>query len=218
MEHLPIFLSVRDQYCVVVGGGEIATRKVAQLLRAAAHVQVVSPELCPNLSKFRDEGRIEHIAREYRPGDLEEAYLAFAATNNEQINHQVAEAGRRLRIPVNVVDHPEDGSFIMPSIIDRSPVVAAVSTGGSSPVLARLIRSRLESVIPAGYGRLAELCGRFRERVKQGISKPDDRRRFWDHVLQGGVAERVVATGGFLELRFDLIEIGAHPEAGLAFE
>ncbi len=176
---------------MVIGGGEIATRKVAQLLRAGARVQVVSPQLCANLGKFRDEGRIEHIAREYEPGDLDEAYLAFAATNHERANHEVAEAGRRMRVPVNVVDHPEDGSFIMPSIIDRSPVVAAVSTGGASPVLARLIRSRLESVIPAGYGRLAELCGRFRERVKQTIAKPADRRRFWDRILQGGVAERV---------------------------
>jgi uroporphyrin-III C-methyltransferase/precorrin-2 dehydrogenase/sirohydrochlorin ferrochelatase len=191
MEHLPIFLSVKDQFCVVIGGGEIATRKVALLLRAGAHVQVVSPELCPNLGKFRDEGRIEHVARGYEDGDLDDAYLAFAATNDEQTNHRVAEAGRGLQIPVNVVDHPEDGSFIMPSIIDRSPVVAAVSTGGASPVLARLIRSRLESMIPAGYGRLGELAGRFRERVKQTFADPADRRRFWDRVLQGNVAERV---------------------------
>ncbi|MDJ0738115.1 MAG: siroheme synthase CysG [Gammaproteobacteria bacterium] len=191
MQHLPIFLSVQDRDCVVIGGGEIATRKVAQLLRAGARVRVVAPQLCANLAKFRDERRIEHVARDYRDGDLDDAYLAFAATDDEQVNHEVADAGRRRRVPVNVVDHPEDGSFIMPSVIDRSPVVAAVSTGGASPVLARLIRSRLESVIPAGYGRLAELCGRFRDRVKQTLARPDDRRRFWDHVLQGGVAERV---------------------------
>jgi uroporphyrin-III C-methyltransferase/precorrin-2 dehydrogenase/sirohydrochlorin ferrochelatase len=191
MEQLPIFLSIKNQRCVVVGGGEIATRKIALLLRAGAHVEVIAPDLCANLAKFRDTGRIEHLPRSYREGDLDKAYLAFAATDNEQVNHQVAAAGRALRIPVNVVDHPEDGSFIMPSIIDRSPVVAAVSTGGASPVLARLIRSRLESVIPAGYGRLAELAGRFRERVKRTFSNPADRRRFWDRVLQGGVAERV---------------------------
>ena len=191
MQHLPIFLSVQDQFSVVVGGGEIATRKVALLLRAGAHVRVIAPTLCANLTKFRDEGRIEHVARAYRDGDLEDAYLAFAATDDEQVNHLVAAAGQALRVPVNVVDHPEHGSFIMPSIIDRSPVVAAVSTGGASPVLARLIRSRLESLIPAGYGRLAELAGRFRDRVKQTFSDPADRRRFWDKVLQGGVAERV---------------------------
>mgnify|MGYP003574193893 FL=1 len=191
MEHLPIFLSVRGQFCVVVGGGEIATRKVALLLRADALVQIVSPGLCPNLAKLRDEGRIEHLSRGYRDGDLEDAYLAIAATDNAEINHEVATAGRNLGIPVNVVDHPEDGSFIMPSIIDRSPVIAAVSTSGASPVLARLIRSRLESLIPAGYGRLAELAGKFRERVKQAFEDPADRRRFWDCILQGPVAERV---------------------------
>ena len=142
-------------------------------------------------ARFRDEGRIEHLARAYEDGDLEEASLAFAATDDEQVNHRVAAAGRAHRVPVNVVDNPEDGSFIMPSIIDRSPVVAAVSTGGASPVLARLLRSRLESMIPAGYGRLAELAGRFRERVKQTFADPADRRKFWDCVLQSGVAERV---------------------------
>jgi uroporphyrin-III C-methyltransferase/precorrin-2 dehydrogenase/sirohydrochlorin ferrochelatase len=191
MEHLPIFLSVQGQFCVVVGGGEIATRKVALLLRAGAHLQIVAPELCPNLAGLRDEGRLEHLARGYQDGDLDDAYLAIAATDNAETNHAVAAAGRSLGIPVNVVDHPEDGSFIMPSIIDRSPVIAAVSTGGASPVLARLIRSRLESLIPAGYGRLAELAGKFRERVKQRFENPADRRRFWDCILQGRVAERV---------------------------
>jgi uroporphyrin-III C-methyltransferase/precorrin-2 dehydrogenase/sirohydrochlorin ferrochelatase len=191
MEHLPIFLSVKGQYCVVIGGGEIATRKVTLLLRAGAQVQIVAPELCRNLAKLRDEGRIEHVGRSYEPGDLEDAFLAIAATDREDINRAVAEAGRAMQIPVNVVDHPEDGSFIMPSIIDRSPVIAAVSTSGASPVLARLIRSRLESLIPAGYGRLGELAGRFRERVKRTFADPADRRRFWDRVLQGNVAERV---------------------------
>lgn len=191
MEHLPIFLSVKEQFCVVVGGGEIATRKVALLLRAGAHVQVIAPDLCQNLEKLRDEGRIEHLARGYRGGDLEDAYLSIAATDSADINQKVAKAGRTLGIPVNVVDHPEEGSFIMPSIIDRSPVIAAVSTGGASPVLARLIRSRLESLIPAGYGRLAELAGKFREQVKQKFKDPADRRRFWDCILQGRVAERV---------------------------
>ena len=191
MEHLPIFLSVKDQFCVVVGGGEIATRKVALLVRAGAQIQIIAPDLCANLAKLRDEGGIEHAARTYREGDLDECYLAFAATDDPAVNHRVANDGAALNTPVNVVDHPEDGSFIMPSIIDRSPVIAAVSTGGASPVLARLIRARLESLIPAGYGRLAELAGRFRERVKQTFSDPADRRRFWDCILQGSVAERV---------------------------
>ena len=191
MEHLPIFLSVRGRDCVVIGGGEIATRKVSLLLRAGANVQVIAPQLCPNLRGLHEQGRIQHLARPYQDGDLERACLAVAATDDAAVNQAVAAAGRARNVPVNVVDQPEDGTFIMPSIIDRSPVIAAVSTGGASPVLARLIRSRLESVIPAGYGRLAELAGRFRERVKQHFADPADRRRFWDRVLQGPVAERV---------------------------
>ena len=191
MEHLPVFLSVKNRFCVIVGGGEIATRKVSLLLRAGARVRVVSPELCPNLTTLRDQGKIEHIPRGYQDGDLDEACLAVAATDDSEVNRTVAAAGRQLSTPVNVVDHPEEGSFIMPSIIDRSPVIAAVSTSGASPVLARLIRSRLESMIPAGYGRLGELAGRFRERVKKRFADPADRRRFWDKVLQGSVAERV---------------------------
>ena len=191
MEHLPVFLSVKDQFCVVVGGGEIATRKVSLMRRAGARVRVVSPMLCPNLARLHAAGDIEHVARGYMDGDIDGAFLVIAATDNAEVNHRVAAAGRAANIPVNVVDHPEDGSFIMPSIIDRSPVIAAVSTGGASPVLARLIRSRLESMIPAGYGRLGELAGRFRERVKQRFADPADRRRFWDRVLQGSVAERV---------------------------
>jgi uroporphyrin-III C-methyltransferase/precorrin-2 dehydrogenase/sirohydrochlorin ferrochelatase len=191
MEHLPIFLSLRDQFCVVVGGGEVAARKVGLLLRAGAHVRVVAPALCAALADLRDQGRIEHLDRPYVGGDIDEAYLAFAATDSAVVNQAVAAAGRALNIPVNVVDQPEDGSFIMPSIIDRSPVVVAVSTSGASPVLARLLRSRLESVIPAAYGRLADLAGRFRERVKERFAVPADRHRFWDRILQGGVAERV---------------------------
>ena len=191
MQHLPIFFDIKQQLCVVIGGGEIATRKVALLLRAQARVRIVAPELCPSLSDWHADGKIEYSARPYQEGDLEDAVLVIGATNDLQANRQIAAAARARKIPVNVVDNPSDGSFIMPSIIDRSPVVAAVSTGGASPVLARLIRTRPESLIPAGYGRLAELADRFRDKVKHTFSEPADRRRFWDCILQGGVAERV---------------------------
>jgi uroporphyrin-III C-methyltransferase/precorrin-2 dehydrogenase/sirohydrochlorin ferrochelatase len=197
MQHLPIFLDIKEQLCVVIGGGEIATRKVTLLLRAQARVRVIAPELCQSLASLQTNGSIEHIARAYRESDLDEAILVIGATDDLDVNREVARAARARRIPVNVVDNPTDGSFIMPSIIDRSPVVAAVSTGGASPVLARLIRTRLESLIPAGYGRLGELADKFRERVKQTFVNPADRRRFWDCVLQGGVAERVFS--GHLE-------------------
>jgi len=191
MEFLPIFLDLRSKPVLVVGGGEVAARKVTLLRQAQAAVRVVAPQLCSSLQEAVQSGAIEHLARSYQEGDLAGCHLAIAATDDTAVNRTVSEHAKALRLPVNVVDQPQLCSFIVPSIIDRSPVVAAISTGGASPVLARLIRARLESLIPAAYGRLAELAERFRERVKAKISDNDQRRRFWEKVLSGGVAERV---------------------------
>jgi uroporphyrin-III C-methyltransferase/precorrin-2 dehydrogenase/sirohydrochlorin ferrochelatase len=191
MEHLPIFLDVKGKPCLVVGGGEIAVRKVDSLLRAGGSVVVVAPDLTPALARRLAAGEIGQRPRRFQEQDLEDCYLVIAATDDRAVNREVAMLAKERRIPVNVVDQPADCSFIMPSVVDRSPVVIAVSTGASSPVLARLIRTRLESIIPAGYGRLADLCARYRDRIKAHFSDPADRRRFWDRVLQGGVAERV---------------------------
>jgi uroporphyrin-III C-methyltransferase/precorrin-2 dehydrogenase/sirohydrochlorin ferrochelatase len=191
MDFLPIFLNVKGRRCVVVGGGEIAARKVNLLKRAGAAVTVVAPRLVQNLMALHDRAAIDHVPRDFAASDLEDCHLAVAATDDRLVNQAVAAEATARRIPVNVVDQPELCTFIVPSIIDRSPVVAAVSTGASSPVLARLIRTRLESLIPAGYGRLAELARGYRDKVKSHFAEPRDRRRFWDRVLQGAVAERV---------------------------
>jgi uroporphyrin-III C-methyltransferase/precorrin-2 dehydrogenase/sirohydrochlorin ferrochelatase len=191
MDFFPIFLDLKNRSCLVVGGGAIAERKTALLLRSGAEVTLVSPDLCHNLTTWRDLGRFTHLGRTFQDKDVSGHYLAIAATDDPAVNRRIAEIAEQQRIPVNVVDQPALCSFIVPSIIDRSPVVAAISTGGASPVLARLIRSRLESLIPAGYGRLATLCNHFRQRVKERFKDPSERRLFWDRILQGGVAERV---------------------------
>ncbi len=191
MDFLPVFLDVKKQPTLVVGGGDVAARKVSLLLRAQARVRIVAPELCAGLMKLADSGAIEHEKKGFETGDLDHCLLVIAATDNAELNLRISELAKARKLPVNVVDQPELCSFIVPSIIDRSPVVAAVSTGGASPVLARLIRTRLEALIPAAYGRLAELARRFREEVKAKFTKPSDRRVFWEKVLRGGVAERV---------------------------
>lgn len=191
MEFFPLFLNVKEKACLVVGGGEVAARKVTLLRNAGADVIVVAPKLCPQLSKLVADNQITHKSRSYLPTDLDGIRLVIAATNDATVNQQISEQAELRNIPVNVVDQPQLCSFIVPSIIDRSPVVAAVSTGGASPVLARIIRTRLETLIPASYGRLAELANRFRARVKQEFKGSSERRRFWEHVLNGGVAERV---------------------------
>ncbi len=214
MKHLPLFLNIKDSRGLVVGGGAIAVRKVDSLLRAGAKVRVIAPQLAAELQVLRDAGELEHLSRPFEDADLDGCRLVIAATDQRDVNRRVAELAKARAIPVNVVDRPDDGDFIMPSVIDRSPVVVAVSTGGSSPVLARLVRARLESMLPAGYGRLADLCARYREHIKQRFGSGAERRRFWDRVLQGGVAERVFSghieeADAAMELELAMEDAGA---------
>lgn len=193
MNFLPVFLDIRERLCLVVGGGDVAARKVQQLLNAGARVRVVAPALAPALQARHARGEIEHIAGGFSPGHLEDCTLVIAATDDQQTNRAVSELARERRLPVNVVDNPSLCSFIMPSVVDRSPVVIAISTGGASPVLARLLRARLETLIPPAYGRLADLMRSFRRRVKARFPDMRRRRRFWEEVLQGPIAEMLFA-------------------------
>lgn len=191
MQYLPIFIQIKHRPCLVVGGGSIAARKVALLRKAQADVTVVAPDLCDELQSLANKKQVCHQAREFSDTDIDNCVLVIAATDHRETNERVSELAHRQRIPVNVVDNPDLCSFIMPSIIDRSPVVIAISTGGSSPVLARLIRTRLEGSIPAAYGRLAKLVEGFRDRVKQAFPGVESRRGFWEKILEGPVAEQV---------------------------
>ena len=193
MDFLPIFLNLKDRHCTVVGGGEVAARKVALLRQAGAQVTVVSPELGDTLARTAEVGEIEHIPESYSEALLKASVLIIAATDQRKVNEAVAEAAGRLNIPVNVVDSQELCTFVMPSIIDRSPVMVAVSTGGSSPVLGRMLRQKLETTIPAGYGQLARLAKAFRDRVKAKFNNGVDRRLFWEKVLEGPIAEMMIA-------------------------
>jgi uroporphyrin-III C-methyltransferase/precorrin-2 dehydrogenase/sirohydrochlorin ferrochelatase len=193
VDFLPIFMNVKGENCLVIGGGKIASRKVFMLLRAGAAVTVVSPKLCQDLTIRKDEGEITHIDRVFEDGDLDACKVIIAATNVEAVNNHVSQLAKSKGIPVNVVDAPHLCSFIVPSIIDRNPVQIAISTGGASPVLARLLRSRLETFIPAAYGRLAKLVESYREKVKSKFSNTDEIRTFWEGILEGPVAENLIA-------------------------
>ena len=182
MDYLPIFLKLDGRSCAVIGGGEVAARKAGLLLEAGARVTVTAPELCEALAELAQQGRIAHRARAFDPVALDGASVVIAATDDRAVNAEVSRLAQQSRIPVNVVDDPELCSFILPAIVDRSPVVVAVSTGGSTPVLARLLRARLETLIPAAYGELASLAQRFRGRVKEALPQPR-RRPFWERVL-----------------------------------
>ena len=188
MQNYPVFMRLQDQPCLVVGGGEVALRKIRLMLSAGARITVVAPELCDNLrEEFSD--RITHKERKFRDDDIKGYRLVTAATDDDEVNAKVSRLAQASNIPVNVVDQPDLCSFITPSIVDRSPVVIAISTGGGAPVLARMLRSKLEAFIPASYGRLAATMSRYREKVKERIPDERGRRRFWEGVVQGPIAE-----------------------------
>ena len=193
MDFLPIFVRIKDRHCLVVGGGEVAARKIEMLRKCGALVTVVSPEIDDKLRLRMRLGGITHLAERFAPQHLQDMELVIAATDDNQVNQEVATAARKARLPVNVVDSPALCSFIVPSIVDRTPVVVAISTGGASPVLARQLRAQLETMIPAAYGRLAALAEEFRERVKGHFVHAQKRRAFWETILRGPMAEMVFA-------------------------
>lgn len=193
MQALPIFFNIAQRPCVVIGGGEVATRKVLMLRKAQGQVTVISPDLCDELAGLHAAGDISYVPAAFAPEQLTAACLVIAATDDEAVNEAVSVAAKRLNIPVNVVDAPALCTFTMGSIIDRSPIVIAVSSEGNAPVLARHIRSKIETMLPAAYGRIAAIAGEFREQVKAKFATVPARRRFWEQVLNGPLVERVLS-------------------------
>ncbi len=189
MDYLPIFAKVKSKLCLVVGGGEVAKRKAGVLLEAGANVRVVAPEIESALSAQQG---VESIFARFEAHHLDGVTLVIAATNDRSVNQHVSELAQARNIPVNVVDDPELCSFIMPAILDRSPLMVAFSSGGASPVLTRMLRGKLETLIPQNYSRLAAFAERFRELVKQRVANPAKRRIFWENALDGVVAEKVL--------------------------
>ena len=193
MKFLPIFLDIKQRPCLVVGGGEVAARKASQLISAQGKVTILAPSINDELLALLDKGEIEHIPEEFSENYLDTCVLVIAATDHASVNEAVSKLAQARNLPVNVVDNPTLCSFIMPSVVNRDPVQIAISTGGASPVLARLLRARLETIVPSAYGRLALLMQDFRGRVKQRFTSMQQRRRFWEQVLQGPVAEMLFA-------------------------
>ncbi|MBM3351522.1 MAG: uroporphyrinogen-III C-methyltransferase [Betaproteobacteria bacterium] len=193
MQALPIFLNIKQRPCVVIGGGEVAARKVTMLLKADATITVVAPAFCHELQSLAVAHKIQCIQSTYAPTQLNGACLIIAATDTATVNETVSNDAKALNIPVNVVDAPALCTFTMGSIIDRSPVVIAVSSEGNAPVLARYIRTKIETMLPATYGRIAAIAGEFRDKVKAKFATTQARRIFWEDVLQGPMVERVLS-------------------------
>ncbi|MDX7837592.1 siroheme synthase CysG [Aeromonas caviae] len=195
MDYLPIFCRLDNKPVLLVGGGEVAERKARLLLDAGAQLTVVAPELDPELAELAANGSIEWLAGEFAPPQLTGKWLVVAATDRREVNALVYQSANQARIFANVVDDPKRSSFIMPSIIDRSPLMVAISSGGKAPVLARLLREKLEALLPQHLGAVAAFAGSLRERVKARFASMGERRRFWERLLGADRLGQALARG-----------------------
>ncbi len=211
MDHYPAFLNLKDRPVIVIGGGSVAERKIENLINAGGHITLVSPDITPNLQRHVDDQLINYQQREFQKTDIDGKLLVVAATNDSALNTRIGELAHTQQTLVNVVDNPELCSYIVPSIVDRSPVMIAVSTGGASPVLARQLRMKLETMIPSSCGELAAITEEYRDKVKNHFNTTELRKQFWENALKGPFAELVYAgqTDDARKLLDRLIEEGS---------
>lgn len=197
MNTFPLFFKLEDRKVLIVGGGDVALRKADLLSRAGAAITILAPsishELQTLLSHTKYKAKHELIYENYNKAYMTGARVIIAATDDETLNHQIHADASELNIPVNVVDTPHLCDFIFPAIVDRNPIVIGISSNGKAPVLARLLRARLETLIPQGYGKLAKLAGEFRGEVKAKIPTLTGRRQFWERAFEGEVSQLMFA-------------------------
>lgn len=203
MDYLPLFHNLRGRRVLVIGGGEIALRKVRLVQEASALITIVAKDFCPDLLEMdaRDTADgcngLELISAAYQHQHLlqhPDTVMVIAATNDRDLNRLVSEHAQAAHMLANVVDDPSFSTVIFPSIVDRSPIQVAISSGGDAPVLVRLLRTRFESLLPAGMAKLGALAGSFRERVKTKFASGADRKAFWEDVFYGPIAEQAYAN------------------------
>jgi uroporphyrin-III C-methyltransferase / precorrin-2 dehydrogenase / sirohydrochlorin ferrochelatase len=208
-KYFPIFLRLDGARVLVIGGGEVAARKIRLLRDSRASIEIVARELNAELHNFVGDGKARYLASDFEPGQLRGCRLVIAATDDDALNARVASEADALGIPVNVVDDRTLGSYITPAIVERGPVTVAIATSGAAPVLSRRLRERIEAMLPASYGRLAEFMDRHRARAKAAV---DDVRRVWEKFLDGRGAEMVLRNDDAgAEVELDALLRGADP-------
>jgi len=196
MRYLPLFKNVHGRPCLVVGGGPVAQRKVRMLLRARAAVTVVAPDVTEDIRGWHETGRIVWVERRFDRGDVKNNVLVFSATGDAAADRAVSSAAKSAGVPVGVVDAPDLSDFITPAIVDRSPLVVAISSGGAAPVLARQIRATVEALLPANLGQLAQAADRLRAQVRSRIPATEARRRFWTQFFRNWRCDGLLARKG----------------------
>ena len=191
MNYFPLFADLTGRPVLVVGGGSVAARKVGLLLKANAQVRIVARQLNEELSELERQNKVLWIAKEFNAEQMRTVMLVIAATNDEVLNHRIFHLAESQHKLVNVVDDQPHCSFIFPSIIDRNPIQIAISSGGKAPVLARLLREKLETLLPQHLGKIAEISGKWRDQVKAKLASVTERRRFWEKMFSGRFASLV---------------------------
>jgi len=192
--YYPVYIQLREQPCLVIGGGKIAEGKVAGLLAVQAQVTVISPDLTPHLQDLAEEKQITHLARTYQPGDLTGAFIVICATNQAEINHQVWQEATANRQLVNVVDDMPRCNFIAPSILRKGDLTVAISTSGKAPALAVRLKERLQREIGPEYEQFLELAGKLREPLAQHIPDFETRKALWYELVDSEILD-VLAHG-----------------------
>lgn len=192
MNYFPIFLTANKINALVIGGGDVAARKIELLLKTTTNITVMSQQTNMSVARLINTSELFWINKNYENGHLEDFNLVIAATDDAVVNSAVYEEAKQLNILINVVDQPELCSYITPAIIDRSPMIIAMSSSGSAPILLRMLREQIEKMLPDGYGKLAEFSLKFRDHVKARIKGIRNRRTFWEKTLRGNIGNAIL--------------------------
>lgn len=193
MKYFPIFLDSTTINATVIGGGDVAARKIELLLKATTRITVISEHLSAGVERLINLHQLTWLPHNYKAGHFTDMTLVIAATDNKSINEAIANEAKKLNILANVVDQPELCTYITPAIIDRDPILIAMSSSGSAPILLRMLREQIEKMLPSGYGKLADFSLKFREHVKARVQGLRNRRTFWEKTLRGAIGQSILS-------------------------
>lgn len=192
MKYFPIFLDAKYINAIVIGGGDVAARKIELLLKTTTNITVMSEQLSISVERLINTHQLTWLRHNYQTGHLINANLVIAATDCTEVNQAVATEASNLKLLTNVVDQPNLCTYITPAIIDRDPMLIAMSSSGSAPILLRMLREQVEKTLPDGYGKLADFSLKFRDHVKARVKGIRNRRAFWETVLRGSIGQQIL--------------------------
>ena len=194
MSYLPLYIDTSGKKCLIIGGGKVASRKLVPILKSKMHVTMISPEIHNEILEFvKDKDNFEYHSREFLDKDITDQFLIVAATNNKEVNALAVKIAIKKNILINMAENSESGNTLIPSVVDRDPIKIAISSGAASPILTRLVKTKLETVIPYSFSKLALIMIEYRSKVKKTYEKILDRRNFWEAFLEGPISEMILS-------------------------